>query len=169
MDALKYRKITVVTVMLVSLAAQENRGFSAYLTQTGPSPLRFSIATVFPASFVLPAALVEPNKATNATETAVSPTISSSTNTVAAVSTSVPISNAQPTVSSPESPAKPAPAPSASEMLVVSPQMLTEFFKPVAEGTNSASAVIVPVTSPVPVGFTPPSARPPSRATYNTP
>jgi hypothetical protein len=47
--------------------------------------------------------------------------------------------------------------------------MLTEFFKPVAEGTNSASAVIVPVTSPVPVGFTPPSARPPSRATYNTP
>jgi len=169
MDALKYRKFTVIAVMLGSFAAQENRGFCAYLTQIGPSPLRFSVASAIPASFVLPAALVEPKKTTNNTEIAVSLTNSTPTNTVAAVPTSTPTPNAQPSVSSPESPAKPAPTPSASEMLVVSPQMLTEYFKPVADGTNSQSTVIVPVTTPVPVGFTPPSAKPPSRATYNTP
>lgn len=168
MDALKYRKFTVTAVTLVLLAAQETRGFSPYLKQIGPSPLRFSLATAVPASLALPTALAEPQKPTNAMEIAVSPAVSAQTNAVATAPISTPIPNPQPTVLSTEMPAKPAPSPSASEMLVVSPQMLTEFFKPVAEGTNTASTVVVPVT-PVPVGFTPPLVKPPSRATYSTP
>jgi hypothetical protein len=168
MDALKYRRFTVAAVMFGLIAAQENRGFSAYLKDTGPSPLRFSVANAVPASYVLPAALVEPQKPTNTTEIAVSATNSGQTNVVAAVPASTPATIA-PAVSGTESSAKPAPTPSASELLVVSPQMLTEFFRPVAEGTNSASTVVVPVMTPLPVGFNPPSVKPPSRATYNTP
>jgi hypothetical protein len=168
MDALKYRRFTVVAVMFWLFAAQENRGFSAYLKDTGPSPLRFSVATAVPASYMLPTALVELQKPTNTTEIAVSATNSGQTNAVAAAPTSTPAANA-PAVSGTDSPAKPAPTPSASELLVVSPQMLTEFFRPVAEGTNSASAVVVPVMTPLPVGFNPPVMKSPSRATYNTP
>ena len=168
MDALKYRKFTVASVMFLSFAAQETRGFSAYLKQTGPSPLRFSLATAMPTSFVLPPALVEPPKPTNSTESAVSPAISAPTNAVPVAPISAPATNAQPTVSIAEPVAKPTPTPSASEMLPVSPQMLTEYFKPVAESTNGASTVVVPVT-PLPVGFTPPLVKPASRATYNNP
>ena len=167
---MKYRKFTVAVATLLLLLAQENRGFAAYLKQTGPAPLRFSTAKAVPLSFVLPAALAEPQKPTNTVEIATSATTSAQTNAIAAAPVSTPATNSPTTVSNPESPAKPTSTPSASEMLVVSPQMLTEFFKPVMEGgTNAASTVIVPVTTPIPVGFTPPSVRPPSRATYNTP
>ncbi len=168
MDALRYRKFTVKAVMFLLLATQENRGFSAYLKQIGPSPLRFSLATAVPASFALPAELVEPPKPTNTTETAVSPGISAQTNAVPAFPTTAPATNAQPSALNPETLPKPTPSPSASEMLVVSPQMLTEFFKP-AESTNAANNVVAPVTAPLPVGFTPPLVKPASRATYNTP
>jgi len=168
MDALKYRRFTVAAVMFGLFAAQENRGFSAYLKDTGPSPLRFSLASAVPASFVLPTALVEPQKPTNTTEIAVSATNSGQTNAVSAVSASAPTTSPS-AVSGPEFPGKPTPTPSASELLVVSPQMLTEFFRPVAGGTNSASTVVVPVMTPLPVGFNPPSVKSPSRATYNTP
>jgi hypothetical protein len=168
MDALRNRKFTVTAVIFLLLATQENRGFSAYLKQIGPSPLRFSLATAVPTTFVLPPELVEPQKPTNTTATAVSPAISTETNAVPAVPVTTPATNAEPTSLSPETPAKPNPTPSASEMLVVSPQMLTEFFKP-AKNTNAADNVVTPVTTPVPVGFTPPSAKPGSRATYNTP
>ena len=169
MDALIYRKFKVTAVMFLLLATQENRGFSAYLKQIGPSPLRFSLATAVPTSFVLPTALIEPQKPTNATETAVSPAISAQTNAVPVVPTTAPATNAQPSALGTETPPKPSPSPSASEMLVVSPQMLTEFFKPVAETTNAANNVVTPVTAPLPVGFTPPLVKPASRATYNTP
>jgi hypothetical protein len=168
MDAFKYRKFTVTAVMFLLITAPETRGFSAYLKQIGPSPLRFSLATAVPSSFVLPPALVEPPKPTNTTETAVSPAISSQTNALPATPVSTPATNAQPTVSTTEPATKPTPTPSASELLPVSPQMLTEYFKPVAESTNAATNVGVPVT-PLPVGFTPPLVKPPSRATYNNP
>ena len=166
---MKYRKFTVAVATLMLLLAQENRVFSAYLKQTGPAPLRFSMASAVPTTFVLPIALVEPQKPANTTEIATAAATSAQTNAPAEVLTSSPATNAQPAFSGPEAPGKPAPTTPASEMLVVSPQMLTEFFKPVAAGTNSANAVIVPVTTPVPVGFTPPLVKPPSRATYNTP
>jgi len=169
MDALKYRKFKVAAVLLALYGAQETRGFAPYLKQTGPSPLRFSLATAVPASFALPAALVEPQKPTNTTEIAISPATSPQTNSIATAPTSTPATNAQPSVASTELPAKPTATPSASELLVVSRRLLTEFFRPAAEGTNSASTVVVPVTTPVPVGFTPPSVKPASRATYNNP
>lgn len=170
MDALKYRKFTVAAVTLMLLAAQENRGFSAYLKQIGPAPLRFSLAKAGPASFTLPTVLVELQKPTNTTEIAVSPAIPAETNAVATVPIAIPATNAPPPILSADTPAQPASTPAASEMLVVSPQMLTEFFKPATEGTNATSNVIVPVTTPVvPVGFTPPLVKPSSRATYNTP
>jgi len=169
MDAMKYRKLTVAAATLMLLAAQENRGFSAYLKQTGPSPLRFSMTTAVPVSFVLPAALVEPRKSTSTNEIAAPATTSAQTNGFAAIPEATSATNSQSAISGPESPARPTSGPPASEMLIVSPQMLTEYFKPVSEGTNSAGAVIVPVTTPVPVGFTPPLVKPSSRATYNTP
>lgn len=169
MDALKYRKLTVAAVLLALSAAHETRGFTPYLKQTGPAPLRFSNATAVPVSFVLPTALVEPTKPTNATEIAVSAATSPQTNAAPVAPASAPIPNAQSPIASAEMPANPTPKPSASELLVVSPQMLTEFFRPAPEGTNAASTVVVPVTTPVPVGFTPPSLKPPSRATYNNP
>ena len=168
MEILNIRKLTAAAVAFVLCAAPQTRGVNAYLKETGPSPLRFGAAGAISVSFVLPQSLIEQHTPTNATEIAFPATISDATNAVA---------------SQPESPTVPpthtgihtttdpqdssAPTPSASDMLVVSPQMLTEYFKPVADGTNSAGTVVVPVT--VPVGFTPPSATPPSRATYHSP
>ena len=169
MDAFKHRKFTLAAVLLALYAAQETRGFTPYLKQTGPSPLRFSLVAAAPSSFVLPAELVEPKKPTNTTEIAVSPMNSAQTNAIPTAPTSTPATNAQPAASSTEMPVKPAANQPASDLLVVSPQMLTEFFRPAAEGTNAVNPAVVPVTTPVPVGFTPPLVKPPSRATYNNP
>ncbi len=172
MDAFKNRRLTAFVVLLVLYTAQETRGISAYLKQIGPSSLRFSDANPVPASFTLPEILIERQSPTNAPENAIPTTTSTETNSVSSTSFVGPIPLAQqsnqPTVLTAQSPANPAPTPSASDLLPVSPQMLTEYFKPVADGTNAASSVVVPV--PVaPVGFTPPVARPSSRATYSTP
>jgi len=153
--------------LLALCAARETRGIDAYLKQIGPSPLRFSFATAVPASFTLPAILVEPHSPTNAPEATAPATTSAQTNAVVSAPFVGPILPALPIVSTAESPANATPPPSASDLLPVSPQMLTEFFKPVANGTNAASVVVpVPVA---PVGFTPPIAKPASRATYRTP
>jgi hypothetical protein len=64
----------------------------------------------------------------------------------------------QPVISGTESPA-------ANDLLVITPQMLVEYFKPMSGTTNgSGAAVIVPVT------FTPatPTAQPSSKAIYKT-
>lgn len=56
----------------------------------------------------------------------------------------------------------------ASEMLLVTPQMLVDFFKPMPGATNAAP---VRVLVPVDIGFQPPlaSPAPPSRAIYRSP
>lgn len=168
MDAFKNRRLTAFVVLLVLYTVQETRGISAYLKQIGPSSLRFSDANPVPASFTLPEILIERQSHTNAPETTVPTTTSDNTNSVSSSPFVGPLPLAQPTVLTAQSPANAAPTPSASDLLPVSPQMLTEYFKPVADGTNAASSVVVPV--PVaPVGFTPPVARPSSRATYSTP
>jgi hypothetical protein len=167
MDAFKNRRLTTFAVLLVLYTAQETHGISAYLKQIGPSSLRFSDANPVPASFTLPEILVERLSHTNAPENAISTTTSADTNSVSSTPFVGPLPLAQPTVLTTEPSANPAPTPSASDLLPVSPQMLTEYFKPVADGTNAASVVVpVPV---MPVGFTPPVARPSSRATYSTP
>jgi hypothetical protein len=165
MERLNIRKLTAVAVAFVLCAAPQTRGVNAYLKQTSPSPLRFNPVGLVNSSFVLPESLVErqtpPN--TNTISSAATTTIGTNA-AVQQQSPSVPASN--PVLYTTANPQNSTTAtPPASDMLPVSPQMLTEFFKPVADGTNSPGTVVVPV----PVGFTPPSATPPSRATYHSP
>jgi hypothetical protein len=165
MGLLNIRSLTAAAFTLASCTAMETRGNSAYLQQIGPTPLRFSLATAS-LSFVLPPSLTTAAAPTNSpsssakvtskgTDGLVGPHVpnSGSTNAFVTSATSAP------------SPDDSAPSASASDMLVVSPQMLTEYFKPDPIGTNSASTVVVPV----PVGFTPPSVKPASQATYRSP
>jgi hypothetical protein len=166
METLKNRTLTAVAAMFVLFAAQETRGMSAYLLQTGPSPLRFSLFPFVPASFDLPDSLVERQALTNKTEIAANTTLSVETNAVATHLPPSPAPTTNPSVPTTTDPQNnSAPKPAASDLLVVSPQMLTEFFKPVGNETNSPGGASVPL----PVGFTPPSAPPSSRATYNSP
>lgn len=165
MEILKIRKLAVAAAMFALFAAQETRGMNAYLKQTGPSPLRFALISAIPASFILPETLVERQTPTNSTEIAANSATSGATNAVATepLPPPAPVNSTAQTATNPQNSSGPKPA--ASDMLVVSPQMLTEFFKPVGNETNSQGNVIVPV----PVGFTPPSVTPSSRATYNSP
>jgi hypothetical protein len=166
MEALKNRMFAAAAAMLILCSAQETRGMNAYLKQTGPSPLRFSLINFVPASFEPSDSLVERHVPTNITEIAATTITSAETNVVAA---NLPLSSAPTTNPSVQTSTDPqnssAPKPPASDLLVVSPQMLTEFFKPVGSETNSPGSV----SAPVPVGFTPPSAPPSSRATYTSP
>jgi hypothetical protein len=162
MGLLNIRKLTVSAVMLVLCTAQQMRGNSAYLKQIGPSPLRFSLASAS-FSFVLPSVLTQPSATTNSTEIANTTPDSTATNIVALQNPAQ--SHNFPVPPTPDSQNNSTETPSASDMLVVSPQMLTEYFKPGPDGTNSVNTVILPV----PVGFTPPSAKPSSQAIYKSP
>ncbi|MBC8095395.1 MAG: hypothetical protein H7Y43_06260 [Akkermansiaceae bacterium] len=55
--------------------------------------------------------------------------------------------------------------PAANELLIVSPQMLIDYFKPMAGSTNGSGVSVL-----MPVNFTPatPAATPSSRAIYKT-
>ena len=164
MEILNVRKLFAVAFFVC--VAHQTRGVSDYLKEAGPVPLRFSLAAAAPLSFILPDSLVERQKPTNTVQVASSSTTSENTNTVVSPLPSPSTTPGNPVVHTTTDPQNGSvPTPSASDMLVVSPQMLTEFFKPVTDGTNSPGTVIVPV----PVGFTPPSAKPSSRATYNSP
>ena len=167
MDALKNRKFTLAAVVLALMTAQENRGSSAYLKQVGPAPLRFSAPNAVPGSFALPASLVERIAPTNKAEIIVPDANSAQTNGVPVDPSANSTPTSQTITPSAELLPRPTPTPAASEMLVVSPQMLTEYFKPGTEATNSALSS--GVFAPVPVGFTPPLVKPPSRATYTSP
>jgi hypothetical protein len=159
---LKIRKLTVFAVAFVLSAAQSTHGHSAYLQQIGPPPLRFAIgAAMF--SFNLPLELRDRVSPTNSTEIAATKPASTATNSLAlATASPSPSTNAFTIPPLPEPRDTTLPVPTASDMLVISPQMLTEYFKPGPDGTNSPNTVIVPV----PVGFTPPLATPSSKATY---
>jgi hypothetical protein len=166
MEALKNRSLAAVAAMLILCAAQETRGMNAYLKQTGPCPLRFSLFNFVPASFALPKSLVERQAPTNTAQVATVTNTSTGTNAVASTLPPVPAPPTNPSVQTAiDTQNSSVPKPPASDLLVVSPQMLTEFFKPVANETNSPGDASVPL----PVGFTPPSAPPSSRATYNSP
>jgi hypothetical protein len=161
MGLLKIRKLTVIAVMLALCAAPQIRGKSAYLKQIGPPPLRFSAAIA--TSFALPPMLVERPAPTNSPEIAATAPNPVATNRVAPSSASIPSTTAA--TPAPVTLDSPSNSASASEMLVVSPQMLTEFFKPGLEGTDSARTLVLPA----PVWFTPPLATPSSQAIYNRP
>jgi hypothetical protein len=166
MGLLKIRNLATAVAIIAVYTAPQTRGNSPYLKVGGPPPLRFSLAMASLASLALPAAFTEKPAATNATEVAVNKADTSATN---AAPVHVPSFSSSTTgITLPANPILPNPqpvTPAASDMLVVSPQMLTEYFKPGPDGTNSANNAILPVA----VGFTPPSAKSSSRATYNSP
>ncbi|HWD93814.1 MAG TPA: hypothetical protein VG938_15850 [Verrucomicrobiae bacterium] len=160
MGPLNTRKFAVIALLLACTAAQ-TRGDGVYLRKIGPSPLRFSLATAS-FSFALPQMLREQSAVTNSPEAEVANP--SDTNVVASQLPLPSATNNVPDLTNPNLPKNPLPGASASDLLVVSPQMLTEFFKPGTNGTNSPGATAVPApTAPVaPIGFTPPLVMPPS-------
>lgn len=164
MGSLRDRKLTVLAVAL-GLYALQIRSESVYLERVGPPPLRFAIvAAATPATFAVPLAMTD--DPTNTVASSEAQTNSVRTNSLALQDHPVPAQtngNAGPLQSDLQN-ELPAPTPttaSASDLLVVSPQMLTELFKPGPGATNSDNALVLPA-----VGFTPPGARPSSQATY---
>lgn len=167
MGRINIRKFAFIAMLLACVTPQ-TRGNGVYLKQTGPSPLRFSLATAS-FSFVLPAMLRDQTAVTNSPEIAATSTNSATTNAVAAqISPAASSANNAPALTNPILPNNGPTTPSASDLLVVSPQMLTEFFKSGQNGTNSPGTVVAPApVAPVaPVGFTPPSMTPSSQAIY---
>lgn len=158
---------TLLALCLATAPAMAAHDQAAYLPLAGPAPLRFEadMAQTFvfsPAKSDDPTPVVETVEppANAAPETALVST--TNTNANAAQPTLVTPSIGESTASTPA-----AASPAAGDMLVVTPQMLAEFFKPMPGATNGAG---VSVFAPVPLGFTPPVERTPpsSRATYRT-
>lgn len=166
---------------------------SGYLRCTGPVPLRFAAETTGLDGCELPPLLMEddapastnlvspennasalPGKptvtvtATNSAESIAPDAMANQNQSIAAGFDGDPLAIPQP-LSPPSTPASPeiATAASASDLLVVTPQMLVDYFKPSRATTNSAgTAIFVPLgfTPPAPMAVTPPS----SSATYRT-
>ena len=164
------RTIGVWPAVLMATATAINAD-SAYLPVTGPPPLRFEVAmtrtfdfstvgknAVPPPKTEAVSVLMEPaHGSTNAAATVVS--ITESNGSVLSVA----LPNTAPEESVvPEPPVAPHPA---DNLLVITPQMLAEYFKPFPGATNAAG---VSVFLPVQIGFTPPTDKAPvaSRATY---
>lgn len=165
MGLLNTRSLAATVAALLLCTARESRGSNGYLSQIGPPPLRFSLATAS-LSFILPPSLINVPLPTNTTKIASSPTPTAGTNSTPGFTGPKMASTSVFTTSTSPDPSEnaPQPTPAASDMLVVSPQMLTEYFKPDPNGPNSGGVLV-----PVPVGFTPPTVKPSSQATYRSP
>lgn len=157
--------------------------FDSYLPVTGPVPLRFEIAMarsyVFPRPQPAPPA-VKNEEAQPAPAAASGAAASAATRPVATFSetataqTVTNLSPETPAATSPESaipeiiaPLKRKASAAASDMLLVTPEMLAEFLKPRQFQTNNAGATVI---VPAPVNFIAPveNDAPSSRATYKT-
>jgi len=135
---------------------------SAYLPVTGPPPLRFEVAFVRPAALALMAAM--PNLPENS-EDQNPATGTVLTNTPEDLHYSSGQTNVPPaTAGEPETSGTYPIHPLADSPLIITPQMLAEYFKPASGPTNAA------VFLPVQVSFKPPTDPAPvrSRATYKT-
>jgi hypothetical protein len=143
----------VFLVTLAALTSQPVRG-GAYLPLVGPPPLRFEMAMVHAPknSWMLPA----PPPPVTVTETN-PPTASviPSNNIVPAPPPGTP-TNAPAVLPPADSSAKSAtPTRPAEDLLVVTPEMLVDYFKPTNAATNANSAHV-----PLPLNFTPPTSLP---------
>ena len=155
----------IVLVALVALMDLPARG-AAYLPIVGPPPLRFAPAKAgaknvawTPPTPTLPTSVVETNKS-NATP-------------------AIPANNIAPPPPAVEPASIPVPLPvenlstnstvqthPANNLLVVTPEMLVDYFKPNNKATNAANVRVL-----VPVNFTPPASAstPSSQAIYLSP
>ena len=150
---------------LLAAAAAAPAG-NAYLPITGPAPLRFEVAFVRPA--VLALAPAPEQRGEKSDEPTPFTTRAAPTNTPEEIHYSAGETNASPAASAETEMNGPSVIhPSADNLLVITPQMLAEYFKPAPGATNAAGGSVF---LPVAVGFTPPTEKPPvrSRATYKT-
>jgi len=161
------RKLAAALLALgFATATATARASDAYLPLIGPPPMRFEVALAKTFVYTRAKAVVEETK----------PLAIASTNAVVElpnVSVPEPVTNAVseilPSVPDNETvaPVFTPPYSPAAEMLLITPQMLAEYFKPAPGATNAAG---VSVFVPVQLGFTPPTEKTPpsSRATYKT-
>lgn len=159
--------IWLATLLALASAAQAG---SAYLPLTGPPPLRFEVAFIRPAA-LLPvvatptiAEKIEEKKPAGTTPAATN--LSEKTSAPEELLHSGSETNPPPTAAFEVPTANSFAAHSlADNLLVITPQMLSEYFKPLGGSTNAGG---VSVILPLPVGFTPPTEKnpPSSRATY---
>jgi hypothetical protein len=160
----RVRRLGIILAALFSLICLKVTG-AAYLAMIGPSPLRFEAAAV-PAKFFSWTPPVADKPAVIA-QTNSPPLITAvSTNTGDAI----PPAEAKTGASVPAMPENlstnlPAETHSADELLVVTPEMLVNYFKPGGSATNQTNVRVV-----TPVGFTPPpsAASPSSEAIYRS-
>ena len=166
LDVLIRKGIFPVMAMLL-LAMQSASGGEAYLASIGPPPLRFEYVDNNNALFISELALPQPKPAVQPPMPQPQPEAKADTNSVAGgivpgAENGVPIF---------PGPAKNAPGflSPASDMLSITPQMISEYFKPSrAEGDSEpgpfqhGQSIFVPAE----LGFVPPA--PESRAIYNS-
>ena len=144
------------------LAAAANAG-SAYLPVTGPTPLRFEIAMTRVFDFAsVGKILVLPLRPESVETNIVSPVVTVTESNTSPATITISTTSGGDEAPAPEPPVAPHPA---DNLLVITPQMLAEYFKPFPGATNAGG---VSVFLPVQVGFTPPTDKAPvaSRATY---
>ena len=161
----KHCRVCIILVALAALTEPPARG-AAYLPLVGPPPMRFEKASDgprkiswTPPALIPPPVVVEPN--------------------LPSVTATIPANN----VVSPHPVIEPANTPvslppenlstnsavqtrSANELLVVTPEMLVDYFKPNHNATNAANVRVL-----APVNFTPPASAsmPSSQAIYISP
>ena len=158
----EHRRFRIILVALASLAGQPTRG-GAYLPLVGPPPLRFEVAInraklVSWATPVLPPPVVaaETNlPSTTDTDSTASANVPPPASAQARRPGSLPPENLS-TNSAPQ-------GQSANDLLVITPEMLVDYFKPGNDATNATRVRVL-----APVDFTPPASAsiPSSQAIY---
>jgi hypothetical protein len=166
---------TVLIILVAMLPVGALQSSDLYLPCIGPAPLRFAAATVNYKNFAWPVPLNTGRSTTNSTEIANLSGSNAATNSTASLPPSAPQTNNTPvnarvplapdvTVSSPANPPQmPIGADgnplSASNLLIVTPQMLADYFKATLNNADRSS-------TNAPAGpevlFNPPTPKPPS-------
>ena len=155
----------LILVALAVLTEPLTRG-AAYLPLVGPPPMRFEKATESPKNIAwTPPASIPPPIIVEPTPPSVTTTIPDN-NTVSPPPVIEPANTAVPVQPDNSFTNSVVQARSANEMLVVTPEMLVDYFKPNNNATNAANVRVL-----VPVNFTPPASAsmPSSQAIYRNP
>jgi hypothetical protein len=159
------RRACLILVAFAALTEPPARS-AAYLPLVGPPPMRFEKATDgstkiswTPPALIPPAVVVEPTPQ-NVTPTIPVNNVVSPHSVVEPAKTPVPLPTENLSTNSTVQ------AKSANELLLVTPEMLVDYFKPNHNATNAANVRVL-----APVNFTPPASAsmPSSQASYISP
>ena len=161
----------VALAVAAQAAALGAKSASGYLPRIGPTPLRLVPVKTEPPQAVLPPLAVddrveEPSQP--------EPIVQHAFNLNDYLDSNLPLwtglaeaiaKRVFPDPGTEKAPKEPLPAVSPpNDMVVVTPQMLVDYFRPIGSATNAPEVSVT-----VPVGFMPPAIPAPSRATYSTP